>query len=260
VTLAKIELTNGRRRAADTELEAVKALDAGSALEHRAYFALTRFQETPRSELMALRDSLEHWDAVAAMKTDGDALLAGHRRAHPYFKLYLLGLLSARLGDEGAALRYAGQLERADRSSLPGAFAADGGQFVRAEVAWRRGRPQEALTTLENARFWTRWPGFEAENSDDSPFYGHMHERFARAELLHELGRDEEAIPWYRIFVYDLLYTAPAHLRLAQIYERRGERQKAIEHYSRFVDLWKDCDPELQPMVQQARSALVRLR
>ena len=53
--------------------------------------------------------------------------------------------------------------------------------------------------------------------------------------------------------------TAPAHLRLAEIYERRGERQKAIEHYSQFIELWKNCDPELQPMVQQARSALVRL-
>jgi tetratricopeptide (TPR) repeat protein len=105
------------------------------------------------------------------------------------------------------------------------------------------------------------WPDFEVENeaSDESPFYNHMHERFARAELLYELGRLEEAIPWYRVFAYDLLYNAPAHLRLAQIYERRGERQKAIEHYSRFIELWKDCDPELQPMVQQARSALVRL-
>jgi serine/threonine-protein kinase len=260
VTLAKIELTSGRRRAADAELEAVRALDAGSALEHRAYFALTRFQEASRSELAALRDSLERWDAAAAMRSDGDALLAAHRRAHPYLKLYLLGLLSARLGDEAAALRYAGQLERADRSSLPGAFAADGGQFVRAEVAWTRGRPQEALATLENARFWRTWPAFEVENSDDSPFYGHMHERFARAELLYELGREEEAIPWYRVFAYDLLYTAPAHLRLAQIYERRGERPKAIEHFSRFVELWKDCDPALQPMVQQARDALTRLR
>src|SRR5262249_54934836 len=155
VTLAKIELTNGRRRAAAAELEAVTALDAGSALEHRAYFAVTRFQEAPRSELVALRDSLERWDAIAAMQTKGDALLAGHRRAHPYFKLYLLGLLSARLGDEAAALRYAGQLERGDRSSSLGGFAADEGKAVRAEVAWRRGRPQEALTTLENAPFWT---------------------------------------------------------------------------------------------------------
>ena len=263
VSLAKIELTNGRRRAAAAELEAVRALDAGSALEHRAYFALTRFQEAPRPELIALRDSLEHWDAVAAMKTEKperDALLALHRRAHPYFKLYLLGLLSARLGDEAAALRYAGQLERADRSSLRGAFAADGGRFVSVEVAWRRGRPLEALATLENARFWTMEPPSDEGAPDESPFYGHMHERFARAELLYELGRLEEAIPWYRVLAYDLLYTGPAELRLGQIYEHKGDRPRAIEHYSRFVELWKDCDPELQPMVHQAQQALARLR
>ena len=35
---------------------------------------------------------------------------------------------------------------------------------------------------------------------------------------------------------------------------------KAIEHYQKFVDLWKDADPELQPKVREARARLDALR
>lgn len=256
VTLAKIELTNGRRRAAKAELNAVETLDFGSALEHRALFALPRFLSVPPAELVALRDSLQRWRPAAGM--GGDGLLAMHRGVHPYLRLYLLGVLNARLGEVAAALRQAVELERASSASLVGAFAADQGRIVRAEVAWKRGQQLEALRVLESARFWTDASGLE--ESGDSPFYSHLNERFARAELLYELGRSEEAVPWYRALTYDLLYTAPAHLRLAQIYERRGEGQKAIDHYSRLVDLWQESDPELQPMLVQAHQALARLR
>jgi DNA-binding SARP family transcriptional activator/TolB-like protein len=259
VTLAKLELTNGRRRAANAALEAAPALDSDLALEHRAFFALTRLLGVPRSELVALRDSLLRWNAAPAPSVD-DGLhifVESHRPARPYLKLYLLGLLSARLGDEAAALRYAAQLGRVDPSSPAGAFAADLSQAVLAEVSWARGRRTEALTTLEHAQFWTRQ---ELIETGDSPIYSHIHERFARAELLYELGRQEEALPWYRSLTYDLLYTAPAHFRLAQIYQARGDRQKAIEHYTSFIGLFREGDPMLQPIVQQAESALARLR
>ena len=59
---------------------------------------------------------------------------------------------------------------------------------------------------------------------------------------------------------YDLLYTGPAELRQPQIYERKGYRRRAIEHYSQFVKLWAESDAELQPIISQARQALARLR
>jgi DNA-binding SARP family transcriptional activator/TolB-like protein len=254
VTLAKIELTNGRWNAASAELEALAAVDRAAALEHRAYFAVTRFREAPRSELVALRDSLQRWDPSSA-RTKGDGLIAVHRGLHPYLRLYLLGLLSVRLRDEPAARHYAAELERA---SPAGPFAADAAWIIRSELAWIRGRPQEALTLLEGARFWTNDP--RLDEGDDSPFNAHFHERFARPELLYQLGREDEALPWYRSLAYDLLYTGPAELRQAQIYERKRDRRRAIEHYSRFLELWRDCDPALQPLVQQARDALARLR
>jgi DNA-binding SARP family transcriptional activator/TolB-like protein len=257
VTLAKIELTSGRWRAASSELDRAGAVDAGSAIEHRAFFALTRFLQTPRAELLVLRDSLQRWHAGKA-GPEGDGLLGIHRAVHPYLRRYLLGMLSARLGDASAAQRYAAELERVDSSSAEGAFAVDEARLVRTEVAWGRDRPQEALTTLEQARFWTAHS--EIDETGDSPFFTHMHERFARAELLFELGRYEEALPWYRGFAYDFLYTAPAHFRLAQIYQAKGDRRQAIEHYTRFIELWRDADPVLRPKVAEAEAALVRLR
>jgi hypothetical protein len=31
------------------------------------------------------------------------------------------------------------------------------------------------------------------------------------------------------------------------------EPERALEHYAKFVELWKDADQELQPLVEQAR-------
>ncbi len=44
--------------------------------------------------------------------------------------------------------------------------------------------------------------------------------------------------------------------RLGALYRARGEHAKARDYYGRFVDLWKDADPELQPIVAEARAAL----
>ncbi len=52
---------------------------------------------------------------------------------------------------------------------------------------------------------------------------------------------------------------APSLKRLGELYEARGDRKKAVEYYGRFVELWKDADPELQPGVKEVRGRLARL-
>ena len=255
-TLAKIELTNGRWRVASAELDSAARLDPGTALEHRVYYALTYFLNLPRAELVALRDSLERWNpATASRARDGPAVV--HRSVRRSLKAYLLGMVNARLGDDGAALQYASELERADSSTSAGVFAIGQAKVVRAEIAWRRGRAEEALATLEQAGFWTHYP---VDLTSDSPFDNHLHERFARAELLYQLRRMDEAQRWYRSLTYDLLYNAPSHYRLAQIYQARGDPQAATQHYMKFVETWRDCDPMLRAKLQEAELELARLR
>lgn len=96
-----------------------------------------------------------------------------------------------------------------------------------------------------------------------SPFYSHVSARYLRAELLNALGRYEEALPWYGnilLSIYDHTYLAPSYLRQGEIYEKLGNQEEAIEHYTRFVELWKDCDPELRPLVDDAKARIERLK
>jgi tetratricopeptide (TPR) repeat protein len=49
-----------------------------------------------------------------------------------------------------------------------------------------------------------------------------------------------------------------AYRRLGELYELKGDR-KALRYYGDFVDLWKDADPELQPVVSEVKQRMARL-
>jgi hypothetical protein len=250
MTLAKLEVTAGRWRAAKTQLDSLQAIDYPTGIEHRAHFALARFLAVPRSELEALRDTVLRWDATAPGSTDTTGLLGLHARLHPYLRVYLLGLLNARMGDTAAALGYASELERLSPRSHAPTFVGDLGRVVRMEVAWVGGRLEEALSALEGATFWTRLD----LPPNNSPFLERLYERWARAELLHQLGRLEEAARWYRPNVDGFVYAGgPAALRLAQLHDRWAKPQQAKVDYARFLRWWQDCDPELRPLVDEAK-------
>lgn len=48
--------------------------------------------------------------------------------------------------------------------------------------------------------------------------------------------------------------------RLGQLLEAKGDLAAASDAYEKFIALWKDADPELQPRVADARARLRRLR
>jgi tetratricopeptide (TPR) repeat protein len=52
---------------------------------------------------------------------------------------------------------------------------------------------------------------------------------------------------------------APSLKRLGELYEERGNKQKALDYYTRFVTLWKDADPVLQPSVREVRGRMAKL-
>ena len=51
-----------------------------------------------------------------------------------------------------------------------------------------------------------------------------------------------------------------AYKRLGELYELRGETTNAIQRYSDLVDLWRNADPELQPVVEDVQSRIAKLR
>jgi len=54
----------------------------------------------------------------------------------------------------------------------------------------------------------------------------------------------------------DAQYLAFTHQRLGELYAQRGDREKAALHLQKFIELWKDADPELQPQVAEAKRKL----
>jgi len=46
---------------------------------------------------------------------------------------------------------------------------------------------------------------------------------------------------------------------LSQVRQKKGLKDKAIEHYVKFLSLWKDADPGL-PEVEDARKRLAGLK
>ena len=50
-----------------------------------------------------------------------------------------------------------------------------------------------------------------------------------------------------------------AFRRLGEIYETRGEMDRAVEYYNQFVELWRNADPEFQPQVADTRERIARL-
>ena len=56
----------------------------------------------------------------------------------------------------------------------------------------------------------------------------------------------------------DRFYLAPALYRLGELYES-ADKKLATEYYGRFVDLWANADPDLQPRVAEARKRIDRL-
>ena len=82
------------------------------------------------------------------------------------------------------------------------------------------------------------------------------------------LGQADSAIVYYQraisVPAVARLWTegstlAPSLKRLGELYEGKGDRAKATEYYNRFVELWRDAEPELQPAVREVRQRLARL-
>lgn len=84
--------------------------------------------------------------------------------------------------------------------------------------------------------------------------------RYWLANLIQDRGGEQEAIS-----IYGSLYLSPwlealGYFHRAELHDRLGEADEAARYYARFLELWGDADPHLQPRVEAARRALERLR
>ena len=169
-------------------------------------------------------------------------------------KLSLEGALAVRAGNLAAAESAARDLEvlpLLERSSI----TTDLALAVRARILAARGDAGGALALLQKQQLTVP--------SRYALLFPNLAEVWLRASLLVSLGRGREALPLYDALpFYEMVQPAfapAAHLRKARIFDTLGDREAAIRHYSRFVELWKNCEPALQPEVDRARARLQQL-
>jgi tetratricopeptide (TPR) repeat protein len=104
---------------------------------------------------------------------------------------------------------------------------------------WKSGDPAAALPLIER-------------NQRD---VGGVLPRWWIASINLELGRTEEALPWLESF-WGSDYVTMAYYELGKAYEELGRLEDAVAAYAEFVEAWTDADPELQPVVADARTRL----
>jgi tetratricopeptide (TPR) repeat protein/tRNA A-37 threonylcarbamoyl transferase component Bud32 len=114
---------------------------------------------------------------------------------------------------------------------------------VLGELALAEGRLDDAVAEFRQQAIYDTCPicssiglaeAFDQARAPDSAIAAY--ERYVKTPDLNRLSSDAT-------------WLAGALKRVGELYEARGEREMARYYYNRFVELWKDCDPQLRPQV-----------
>ena len=147
---------------------------------------------------------------------------------------------------------------RADNeySSTPAPLRAAQDSWLEAAIASGQGQYEEAATHLRQAEreldsfyeglgvrtvSWDLARAFDRAGAADSAI--------ARYELALE---HTNAVEWDE----EARQIPTTYLRLAALYDSRGDLEQAAGYYGRFIDLWEEADAEFQPRVQAAQARL----
>jgi tetratricopeptide (TPR) repeat protein len=148
-----------------------------------------------------------------------------------------------------AQLRRQAQRRDAAADSTRARYAHGLVRAIEGYAAWKRGDRTQARTLLEVAQHEATGHG--------TARLPNLVLRYWLGVLALEDGRPADAARYFGA-AYWLERPAMAD-RLGQAYEAAGDREKAREAYEFFVAAWENGDPALQPRVETARQALLRL-
>jgi tetratricopeptide (TPR) repeat protein/tRNA A-37 threonylcarbamoyl transferase component Bud32 len=119
-------------------------------------------------------------------------------------------------------------------------------------LALAEGRPRDAIADFERA--------------DDGPCticalpgLARAYDMAGEGDSVLALYERYVATPWLERIELDYFILPAAYVRLGELYEERGNRERAILYYDKFVELWRDADPELHPSVRDVQERLSRL-
>ena len=122
-------------------------------------------------------------------------------------------------------------------------------------VATALGNYEGAVTAIERAR---TLPTDRLDAMELRLFL--VYDRAQRVDSALAAGERFLSMPAPLRLQLDSYFRAGVLQRLGEMYEAKGNIDKALTHYQAFVELWKDADPELQPRVRDVRGRIERLQ
>jgi tetratricopeptide (TPR) repeat protein/TolB-like protein len=178
--------------------------------------------------------TLARFFAAAGEPAEAHALVAAYRRAVPQ------GIRRGQSAAEAAVSAALAIRERHFSSAITAARAWNQGSAINADSRF------DAIADLRctTCGLYELGQAFEQVGQPDSALSAYR--RLVDAPGIGSLLPEAYAI-------------AAAWRRLGELYEARGQRAEALEAYARFTDRWKDADPELQPVVREARRRMAAL-
>ncbi len=122
-----------------------------------------------------------------------------------------------------------------------------------AEIAFAEGRVQDAI------KWYRAW--YDEDSCAVCGLYllARAYERAGERDSALAVYERAVTTPGYTRALEESATLGPTYRRLGELYQERGDTAKARDYYGRFVELWKDADGELQPIVRDVRQRLVRL-
>jgi hypothetical protein len=115
---------------------------------------------------------------------------------------------------------------------------------------WRHGEGERAVALLEDARHLVTGLYDPGEAPPEIAVL-----RIWLGRLLVELGRPEEALPYFESFWLEPI----ASFYRGTIQAAAGRTGVARRELEIFLRAWKDADPEMEPLVSRAREELAAL-
>jgi tetratricopeptide (TPR) repeat protein len=91
---------------------------------------------------------------------------------------------------------------------------------------------------------------------------------FDFAEIHDRAGRPDSAVAYYEQWVnlktwgrlgWDSNLLWLARRRLGELYEARGDKERALAYYGDLLEQWKNADAELQPILVDVKARMARL-